>query len=33
MPAQAGIQKHLEFLGSRFRGNDESGVFQSFIRK
>ena len=24
MPAQAGNQKHLNFLGSRLRGNDES---------
>ncbi len=26
MPAQAGIQKHCTSLGSRLRGNDESGV-------
>ena len=26
MPAQAGIQKHCIFLGSRLRGNDESGA-------
>jgi len=25
MPAQAGIQTHLNFLGSRLRGNDENG--------
>ena len=31
MPAEAGIQKHLNFLGSRIRGNDESGVFQAFL--
>jgi hypothetical protein len=30
MPAQAGIQKHLNFLGSRLRGNDDRRVFQSF---
>ena len=28
MPAQAGIQK----LGSRFRGNDDSGVSESFLK-
>jgi hypothetical protein len=30
MPAQAGIQKQLNLLGSRLRGNDESGIFQTF---
>ena len=33
MPAQAGIQKHLNFLGSRLRGNDEGGAFQTFLKK
>jgi hypothetical protein len=28
MPAQAGIQKALRFLGSRLRGNDEQMVIQ-----
>ena len=27
MPAQADIQKHLNFLGSRVRGNDETRGF------
>jgi hypothetical protein len=32
MPAQAGIQQQLNFLGSRLRENDESKVFQTFIK-
>src|SRR5258706_14683952 len=32
MPAQAGIQTHLNSLGSRLRGNDENGIFQIFLR-
>src|SRR6266404_32713 len=31
MPAQAGIQTHLNSLGSRLRGNDESEIFQTFL--
>ena len=33
MPAQAGVQRHLNFLGSRVRENDEndeSGGFSDF---
>jgi len=30
MPAQAGIQTHLNSLGSRLRGNDESGNLRTF---
>ena len=33
MPAQAGIQTHLNSLGSRLRGNDESEIFQIFLRE
>ncbi len=29
MPAQAGIQKHFNLLGSRLRGNDEGGVLHT----
>ena len=31
MPAQAGIQTHLNSLGSRLRGNDESGIFRLYL--
>jgi len=31
MPAQAGIQTYLNSLGSRPRGNDETGV-QTFLK-
>ena len=31
MPAQAGIQKKLNFLGSRVHGNDEGGVFGALL--
>ncbi len=31
MPAEAGIQTHLNSLGSRLRGNDKSGIFQTFL--
>ncbi len=31
MPAQAGIQTHLNSLGSRLRGNDESGISQTLL--
>jgi len=30
MPAEAGIQRGLIFLGSRMRGNDDRVVIQSF---
>jgi len=32
MPAEAGIQKALTFLGSRLRGNDDGVVIQSILR-
>jgi len=32
MPAQAGIQKGLNGLDSRLRGNDKMRVSQSFLR-
>ncbi len=32
MPAEAGIQKALIFLGSRLRGNDDQVVIQSIHR-
>jgi hypothetical protein len=31
-PAEAGVQKFLDFLDSRFHGNDGKGAFSGFLQ-